>query len=219
MLSAKFTDLGKRGRYRLLTAWAGAEDTIGFCFFFERTLNTDLAQWRPQVNACRPATWSFGLEGVFRVHQRVVSDLAGTDLVERTLMWTLCVFSRPQGMLWRLMSENRLNTSSGHFQPAIHRAGHILIPQGTADSVQGPTLLTCCWTCFLMPKSIPIMQWTAHSVTSRLLPSSPQQWQSLSCKSVWYPQAHSILCGFDLLNNSTRIQVLACMIFGRYSFL
>ena len=62
-------------------------------------LNTGLAQWRPQVNASRPATSPIGLEGVFRVHQRVVSGRAGTDLVERTLMWMLCVFSRPQGML------------------------------------------------------------------------------------------------------------------------
>ena len=34
MLSANFTDLGKRGRCSLLIAWAGDEDTIGFCFCF-----------------------------------------------------------------------------------------------------------------------------------------------------------------------------------------
>lgn len=48
--------------------------------------------------------------------------------------------------------------------------GHEFVGLGTflfhrTDSIQGPTVLTCCWTCSLTLTFVPVMWWTACSLT------------------------------------------------------
>ena len=78
MLSAKFTDLGKRGRYGLHVAWAGHEDTISFCFFLKERWTQTWLNGAPggRVQTC-DSTSPAGLEGVFRAPLRVSQSRQG----------------------------------------------------------------------------------------------------------------------------------------------